>query len=158
MTDTEFDTKFDYYETVREELGLSAIWSIYEVKNLSEPHPFKDAKIVSYKVYHGKEYQIEINGSTWAALFVAANELQCDDCRASFPPKTTASNSPASAVRLSVGDCVRRGKDWKWGNQDENGLGTIVETLDSDGWIAVKWDHGSRNKYSNLGYFWVALC
>jgi hypothetical protein len=73
MTDTEFDTKFDYYETVREELGLSAIWSIYEIENLSEPHPFKDAKIVSYKVYHGKEYQVEINGSTWAALFVAAN-------------------------------------------------------------------------------------
>jgi hypothetical protein len=75
MTDTEFDTKFNYYETVREELGLSAIWSIFEIENLSEPHPFKDAKIVSYKVYHGKEYQIEINGSTWAALFVAANAV-----------------------------------------------------------------------------------
>jgi len=75
MTDTEFDTKFNYYETVREELGLSAIWSIFEVENLSEPHPFKDAKIVSYKVYHGKEYQIEINGSTWAALYVAANAV-----------------------------------------------------------------------------------
>jgi hypothetical protein len=75
MTDTEFDTKFDYYETVREELGLSAIWSIFEIENLSEPHTFKDAKIVSYKVYHGKEYQIEINGSTWAALYVAANAV-----------------------------------------------------------------------------------
>jgi hypothetical protein len=74
MTDTEFDTKFNYYETVREELGLSAIWSIYEVENLSEPHPFNDAKTLSYKVYH-KEYQIEINGLTWAALFVAANAV-----------------------------------------------------------------------------------
>ncbi len=75
MTDTEFDIKFNYYETVREELGLSAIWSIYEVKNLSEPHPFKGAKIVSYKVYQGNEYQVEINGLTWAALFVAANAV-----------------------------------------------------------------------------------
>ncbi len=49
-------------------------------------------------------------------------------------------------VHLSVGDRVRRGKDWKWGTQDEKGAGTVVEALDSDGWLAVKWDHGSRNK------------
>ena len=29
---------------------------------------------------------------------------------------------------------VRRGKDWKWGEQDGNGPGTTVASGDSAGW------------------------
>ena len=74
MTDTEFDTKFDYYETVREELGLRAIWSIYEIDNLSDRHPHDGVKFLSYNDYNsGKDIVVEINGLTYASLFVAAN-------------------------------------------------------------------------------------
>ena len=73
MTDTEFDTKFDYYETVREELGLSAIWSIYEIENLSDRHPYEGVKFLTYTDFSGKQVTVEINGLTYAALFVAAN-------------------------------------------------------------------------------------
>ena len=73
MTDTEFDPKFDYYETVREELGLRAIWSIYEIDNLSERHPYKGVTHLAYEDWSGKSIVIAINGSTYAALFVAAN-------------------------------------------------------------------------------------
>jgi hypothetical protein len=52
-----------------------------------------------------------------------------------------------SAEPLSVGDRVLRGQDWKWGDQDENGVGTVVETVDSDGRVTVEWDNGSRQKY-----------
>jgi hypothetical protein len=61
-----------------------------------------------------------------------------------------AKRSEGSEGSLSTGDRVRRGPDWKWGSQDGDGrgVGTVQEGLDSDGWIAVKWDHGERNKYS----------
>ena len=45
-----------------------------------------------------------------------------------------------------VGVRVRRGPDWKWGDQDGNGLGT-TQSNDDTGWIRVKWDHGESNSY-----------
>ena len=75
MTDTEFDTKFNYYETVREELGLRAIWSIYEIDNLSDRHPYEGVKFLTYNDFSGKNITVEINGLTYAALFVAANAV-----------------------------------------------------------------------------------
>jgi hypothetical protein len=58
--------------------------------------------------------------------------------------------SAASTVALKVGDRIRRGKDWKWGQQDnkssdpKSGRGTVVSIGD---WISVKWDHGATNSY-----------
>ena len=75
MTDTEFDAKFNYYETVREELGLRAIWSIYEIDNLSDRHPYEGVKFLTYNDFSGKDITVEINGLTYAALFVAANAV-----------------------------------------------------------------------------------
>ena len=75
MTDQEFDIKFDYFSQVREELGLSTVWSIYEVDNLSERHPFEGAKKVIYRAYGSGDQEVAIIGSTWAALYVAANKL-----------------------------------------------------------------------------------
>ena len=49
---------------------------------------------------------------------------------------------------LAVGTRVRRGPDWKWGEQDggPGSLGTV--TGDSGGgWIDVKWDNGRENNY-----------
>lgn len=68
-----FETKSNYYGRIQEELGLRAIWSIYEVDNLSEPHPFEGATKVVYKNHWGKPVSKTINGATWAALYVAAD-------------------------------------------------------------------------------------
>ena len=39
MTRDDFDKKFDYYSSKRESLGLTSVWSIYEVDSLrSEEH------------------------------------------------------------------------------------------------------------------------
>lgn len=69
-----FETKFDHYKQVCTELGLTTIWSIYEVDNLSDRHPFEGVTRVVYKDHWcNKEVSSVINGSTWAALYVAAN-------------------------------------------------------------------------------------
>lgn len=72
---TAFETKFDYYSSVRNELGLTAVWSMYEVDNLSERHPFEGATKLIYRAYGAGDQIVEINGSTWASLYVAANAL-----------------------------------------------------------------------------------
>ena len=37
------DEKYDHYDSVRNELGLTSIWSIFEVENLSERHPYQSS-------------------------------------------------------------------------------------------------------------------
>lgn len=71
--DRAFETKNNHFERIREELGLRSIWSIYEVDNLSERHPFEGATTVVYKDHWGKPVSKQINGATWAALYVAAD-------------------------------------------------------------------------------------
>jgi hypothetical protein len=70
-----FDAKHDHYSDVRGQLGLDqSVWSIFEVENLSDRHPFEGADRVVYTDHWGgKPVQCSINGLTWAALYIAAN-------------------------------------------------------------------------------------
>ncbi|GIQ80540.1 hypothetical protein KIPB_001354 [Kipferlia bialata] len=54
---------------------------------------------------------------------------------------------------LPIGARVRRGVDWKWAEQDGNGLGTIVAQGTDDGWLEVKWDNGRKNSYRTKDAF-----
>ncbi len=68
------DRRYDHYSQVKTELGLDTIWSVTEVDNLSEPHPYEGVKYVTYKRFWGEGIVTQaINGNTWAALYVAAN-------------------------------------------------------------------------------------
>ena len=66
--DQEFENKLNHYGEVQQELGLDSVWSMFEVDNLSDRHPYVG---VTKVVYAGTE--TAINGGTWAALYVAAN-------------------------------------------------------------------------------------
>lgn len=48
---------------------------------------------------------------------------------------------------IGPGVRVKRGPDWNWGNQDGNGLGTVMTEISSTSWISVKWDNGHTNSY-----------
>ena len=69
------DEKFDYYNQVREDLGLDAVWSIFEVENLSERHPFKGVTKVIYQAYGSGDHEVAIEGNTWKSLYIAADTL-----------------------------------------------------------------------------------
>lgn len=68
-----FETKMSHFGNVQEELGLRAVWSIYEIENMSDRHPFEGADRVVYKDHWGKPVSCSINGLTWAALYVAGD-------------------------------------------------------------------------------------
>jgi hypothetical protein len=68
------DRRYDHYSQVKKDLGLDTIWSVTEVDNLSEPHPYEGVKYVTYKRFWGEGIVTQaIHGNTWAALYVAAN-------------------------------------------------------------------------------------
>ena len=69
-----FDRKHEHYAEVKQQEGLRAIWSIFEVEELGEQHPFKDALQVAYKDHWGEEAVYEaIPGGTWIDLYIAAD-------------------------------------------------------------------------------------
>ena len=57
----------------------------------------------------------------------------------------------ADIQKLSVGTCVQRGPAWKWGDQDGNGMGVVVDLDQMRRWVTVRWDTGHIN-----GYRWGA--
>jgi hypothetical protein len=60
------------------------------------------------------------------------------------PPSEPASRFPL----LKKGDRVRRGPDWKWGDQDMKGEGVVVDgSADrTDGWVRVEWCSDGTNR------------
>ena len=71
----DFHRRGKHYDSVKEDLGIrGSEWSIYEVSDLNEPHPFGDVDCVVYDQHWGeKDIAVKVNGSTWAALWVSAN-------------------------------------------------------------------------------------
>ena len=69
---------------------------------------------------------------------------------ASFNVRACAKVADAVGVHPAVyeGDTVVRGPDWQWDDQD-GGAGKTGIALpdDSEGWIGVRWEGGSKNAY-----------
>lgn len=69
-----FEAKSEHYSVVQSELGLRSIWSIYEVEDLNQPHPYAAAAEICYRDHWGDApvYEI-IPGPTWRDLYSAAD-------------------------------------------------------------------------------------
>jgi hypothetical protein len=68
-----FEVKHEHFDAVRVGAGFKSIWSIYEVSDLSQPHPYTAAEIC-YRDHWGDGPVYEtIGGSTWADLYAAAD-------------------------------------------------------------------------------------
>lgn len=69
------DRRFDHYQDVSRQLGMdNSVWSMYEVSDLADRHPYEGADRVVYKDHWGQNpVSYSINGLTWAALWIAAN-------------------------------------------------------------------------------------
>ncbi len=69
-----FDRKMDHYDEVRQAQGFKTVWSIYEIEELGQPHPFEGALQVVYKDHWGDQPVVEeINGPRWVDLYAAAD-------------------------------------------------------------------------------------
>ena len=70
-----FHARGEHFKEVRDSLGLTTIWSMYEVEDMSERHPYQGIRTLTYKNHWGEggDVVVPVNGLTWAALYVAAN-------------------------------------------------------------------------------------
>lgn len=102
---TDFDSKFKHYDTVKDDLGLTATWSLYEVNDLNDRHPYLGAVKLCYKDHWGSPVEKAIVGATWAALFVAADACIRDsgDNHHTFIEQFTPSKEDASVLLLTTG-------------------------------------------------------
>lgn len=68
------------------------------------------------------------------------------------PPSTTPPPlDPKIVTTPHIGARVVRGRDWDWGNQDGNGVGTIIDKS-GKGWVRIKWDHKIHENSYRIGY------
>lgn len=102
-----FSRKSRHFDEVKAELGLrNSEWSIYEVDNMSDRHPFEGATKVVYKDHWGDEpVECTVNGATWAALFVAADACIRDsgDGHHAFIERFRPSKDDPKTLILSTG-------------------------------------------------------
>ena len=65
------------------------------------------------------------------------------------PPSRTKSTPAAERPWIRAGMRVKIGPNWAWG--DQNGgpdeIGVVMEGIDSDGWVRVKWPNGRDQEY-----------
>ena len=100
-----FDRKTKHYTRVASELGVEALWAMYEVDDLSERHPFEGATKIVYKQLSGRTVIKHVNGLTWAALYVAANAAIRDsgDSHHIFIENFSLCTDDSTVLELSTG-------------------------------------------------------
>ncbi len=72
--DAGMDAKMDHYHAVQQEMELCSIWSMFEVEDLNQPHPYSLAREICYRDHWGDAAVYEtIPGPTWRDLYAAAD-------------------------------------------------------------------------------------
>jgi hypothetical protein len=69
-----FGEKMDYFGEIRDENGFRSIWSIYEVKDINDRHPYGDITQMEYGYAEPDEIVVPVRGPTWLDLYRAAEK------------------------------------------------------------------------------------
>jgi hypothetical protein len=73
--DAAYQSASSHAEEVGAEIGAKSIWSMYEIKDLRTPTPFKNHTILSYQgMGDTGEVKVRIEGPLWSDLWKAADE------------------------------------------------------------------------------------
>ena len=63
------------------------------------------------------------------------------------PDQMPAAGAKVTSTTAAAGLVVKRGADWKWGDQDGDGLGVLEKPHDTAHWWRVQWASGTSNVY-----------
>jgi hypothetical protein len=70
------DNQMNYFEQVAAEQEFGSVWSLWEVRSMTDAHPYVGATEISYTVLHQSsqcEVRTAIRGNTWLDLWRAAD-------------------------------------------------------------------------------------
>ena len=79
-----------------------------------------------------------------------------DGSKEPIPPFDQQIKKPANWL---IGRKVKRGRDWKWDDQDGNGIGTVTNVSGTQ-WVEVKWENNetvSQYRWGDSGCFDVEV-
>lgn len=69
-----FDRMYKMSEEAMKKINASSVWSIYDIKDFNDLHPFSGAEMILYKDHWGgKPAGAKIQGNTWLDLYRAAD-------------------------------------------------------------------------------------
>ena len=73
--DDDFNRRWDHYRSFMTLHNLVAVWSMYEIDDLTDKHPFEGATHISYYagVWGNGTVKQAIEGNTWGDLYKASN-------------------------------------------------------------------------------------
>lgn len=72
-----FDTKHELFSNTQKNLGLTSVWSMYEVDHFVADHKFGNKVVqIAYHDHWGNNGPVfvEVHGNTWADLWIAADQ------------------------------------------------------------------------------------
>jgi len=73
--DAIFDRKMAHYGEFQQANGLTAIWSMYEVEDLDDAHPYGANAEIVYSEHWGDTHKsYPVQGDTWADVYRAADQ------------------------------------------------------------------------------------
>eukprot|EP00727_Mastigamoeba_balamuthi_P012774 m51a1_g8119 hypothetical protein (592) ;mRNA; r:149278-151428 len=99
-----------------------------------------------YKCYECYDYEL---CQSCAAGQAATRTHRREHALETLAPGARPGPQPMRAPQATppAGSVVRRGRDWKWGDQDANGEGTVLGPASAPGWLAVRWASGEAKSY-----------
>lgn len=104
--DAAFSAAENHIASVERELGgMKSVWSMFEVKDLRAPHPWKNHRTISYQGWGDVEVKVAIPGPLWSDLWLAAEQAieKSGDDHHIFIEGFTPSPSNATELHLSTG-------------------------------------------------------
>lgn len=73
--EAEFDLRMDHYTDFKKANQLQTIWSMFEVKDLNDPHDYGQIRSIVYRQHWGPEaVEVAVEGGTWGDLYRAADQ------------------------------------------------------------------------------------
>ena len=73
--EAEFHLRMDHYTDFKQANQLQTIWSMFEVRDLNEPHDYGQIRTIVYKDHWGPEaVEVAVEGGTWGDLYRAADQ------------------------------------------------------------------------------------
>jgi E3 ubiquitin-protein ligase HECTD1 len=129
-----------------QEWGSTATWKLDAVPNAGDGWRYVCIQ-QSGRNASGQYYNLSLSGFEIYGQVTGV----CDQLHAQVRDPETSIRRLRKQVKqqlkqLKAGVRVMRGPDWKWKQQDSNGVGTVLSSP-RNGWIDVRWDNGRWNLY-----------
>lgn len=150
----------DFYDTIIPyDMFVEKVYKPWKASSVKPAVPEQKPlpiKVVGakYRVIEGNKYYqsgdiitLHRDDSSSAPEFTHPKKGPRYFCLSSLEGPLPPESSGIMVTTVDEGAKVVRGRDWDWGDQGLNCIGTIIGGKGAKGWVRVKWTNGTENCY-----------